>query len=200
MTAESDSTCKIDRVSEKWELATIDDQLRTRWADGDSLRDLETYYNEAVLRSAMESEGMDALDGEVSNVYRLLTDEDVSPGKQIDAESRLRQSGIDPTELTDDFVSYQTVRTHLNDCLGLETARETSLTIDEARTTVLKLISRTESVATQMIGRLETDDELRISAPTVTLSLRVGCADCDDEYTFSTLLERGGCSCETSTQ
>lgn len=197
MTAESEPVCKVDRISKKWELTGIDERLQERRDDGDSLRDLETYYNQLVLRAAMNTGGRETIDGEISNVYRLLTDDDVSPGERIDAESRLRQDGLDPAELTSDFVSYQTIRTHLNDCLEMETARSTTLTVSDARTTVLKLISRTESVAEQMINRLETDESLTIPAPTVTLSLRVGCSECGDDYPFSKLLERGGCSCQS---
>lgn len=197
MTAESDPVCKVDRISKKWELTGIDERLQERRNEGDSLRDLETFYNQTLLRTAMNAEGRETLDGEIPNVYRLLTDDEVSPGKRIDAESRLRQNGIDPAELTGDFVSYQTIRTHLNDCLEMETARSTTLTVGDARNTVLKLISRTESVAKQMIDRLETDGSLTIPSPTVTLSLRVGCSECGDEYPFSKLLERGGCSCQS---
>lgn len=197
MASESGATCKIDRVSERRGLSGIDDRLRERWADGASLRDLETFYNTELLRTVMESAGMDTLDGEVANLYRLLTDEEVSAGTQVDAESRLRQHGVDPSKVTDDFVSYQTVRTHLNDCLGEETTRETDLTTDEARNTVLKLLSRTESVTRRTIERLSNQGRLSVTAPSVTLSLRVACAECNDEYTFSQLLDEGGCSCET---
>ncbi|MFC7209094.1 rod-determining factor RdfA [Natronoarchaeum sp. GCM10025321] len=200
MTAESDPICKVDRISNKWELAEIDERLQKRRNDGDSLRDLETYYNQAVLQAAMKATGQETLDGEIPNVYRLLTDDEVSPGERIDVESRLRQNGLDPAELTGDFVSYQTIRTHLNDCLEVDTARDTTLTVSDAQNTVFKLISRTESVAHQMIARLETGGSLTIPAPTVTLSLRVGCSECGDEYPFSKLLERGGCSCQSESR
>ncbi|MDS0279600.1 hypothetical protein NDI85_17535 [Halomicroarcula sp. S1AR25-4] len=195
MSAESGTTCKVDRVAEKRGLTELDDELRERWADGDSLRDLERYCNEAILRSAMRAAGMETLDGEAANLYRLLTDDDVGPGKRIDAKSRLQRNGLDPETLTSDFVSYQTVRTHLNDCLDVTTARDSTLSVDSARNTVLKLVSRTESVTTQTIARLTEQGSLTIPSPSVTLSLRVACSECGDEYTFTGLLERGGCSC-----
>lgn len=197
MTEPSGTRCKIDRVSESWDLERIDDRLQERRASGDSLRELERYYNETVLRSAMESAGMDTLEGEVSNLYRLLTDEEVGAGKRVDAESRLRRNGLDPSAVTGDFVSYGTVRTHLNDCLDVETTRDTHLPVGEARTTVAKLLSRTESVARRTIERLGRQGSVTITAPSVTVSLRVACSECNDEYGFSQLLERGGCSCRT---
>lgn len=196
MDATSDATCKLDRVAAKWGVTEADTELRERWAAGDSLRDLETRFNEAVLEAAMSSAGTDALDGEVANLYRLLTDEGVRPEKRIDAQSRLRRHGLDPEELVDDFVSYQTVRTHLNDCLGVSTERDTSLSVAEGRTTVYKLVSRAESVTERTIERLAREGSLSIGTPSVTLSIRVACSECNDEFTFTQLLDRRGCSCE----
>jgi hypothetical protein len=189
-----DTGCKVDRVCERWELP-MDDELRERWRGGESLRDLETVLNEAVLRAALRSADADVIDGEAANLYRLLTDDAVSAGQRVDAEARLRRAGLDPAAVTDDFVSYGTVRTHLNECLGVETARDTRLDPDEGRTTVLKLLSRTESVTERTIARLTDQGSLTIPAPSVTLSLRVACEECGDEYSFSQLLSRGGCSC-----
>ncbi|WP_373222135.1 rod-determining factor RdfA [Halorientalis marina] len=189
-----DTGCKVDRVCERWDL-TMGDELRERWRGGESLRELETVFNEAVLRAALQSADADVIDGEAANLYRLLTDDSVSAGQRVDAEARLRRAGLDPTAVTDDFVSYGTVRTHLNECLGIETTRDTRLDPDEGRTTVLKLLSRTESVTERTIARLTDQGALTIPAPSVTLSLRVACDQCGDEYSFSQLLSRGGCSC-----
>jgi len=195
MPANSGETCKIDRVAADWKLEAAADELEQRWADGESLRDLEGFFNRAVLRAAMTESGMDTLDGEAANVYRLLTGDDVSAGKRVDAESRLRRNGIDPDAMTDDFVSYQTVRTHLNSCLGVQTARDRTFTVADARNTVHKLVSRTESVALRVIERLSGQEKIEIGTPSVTVSVRVACADCHDEYSFATLLEDGTCSC-----
>jgi hypothetical protein len=195
MQGTSDGGCKIDRVIEARGLTDIEERLRTQWADGESLRELEQFFNEAVLRTTMTSAGMETIDGESSNLYRLLTDDEVTSGKRVDAESRLRRNGVDPDAVTDDFVSYQTVRTHLNDCLGIQTTRESTLTVVEARNTVHKLVSRVESVTLRTIERLCRQDTLEIAAPSVTVSVRVACSECNDEYTFSTLLTQESCSC-----
>lgn len=197
MARESGGTCKVDEVAGRRGLERVDDRLCERWRGGESLRDLETAFNEWVLRSAMEAAGMEALDGEASNLYRLLTAEGVSPGERVDAEARLARHDVDPSAVRDDFVSYQTVRTHLNRCLGVDTARDAALTVDDARNTVLKLVSRTEAVAERTVDRLADGGALDAGAPSVTVSLRVACSACDDEYTFTRFLERGGCSCRT---
>jgi hypothetical protein len=187
--------CKIDRVAERRNLTDIDDRLRRRRADGESLRDLARLFDRAVLESAMRAAGMDPIAGEVENLHRLLTEDGVSPGERVDVEARLRRNGVDPSAVTADFVSHATVRTHLQDCLGVATDRAATPSVADARTTVLKLLSRTESVARAMIERLADRDLLVVPAPTVSASVRVACAECGDEYTFSRLLERGGCSC-----
>lgn len=195
MSQESGAGCKIDSVAEERGLTAIDERLTDRWADGESLRDLESFFNEAVLQSAMTAAGMDTIDGEPANLYRLLTDDAVTAGKRVDAESRLRRNGIDPESVVSDFVSYQTVRNHLNDCLDVRTARESTYSVTDARSTVHKLVSRVESVTVRAIERLGGEGELSIGDPSVTVSVRVACSECNDEYTFSGLLNRGTCSC-----
>jgi len=195
MSQESGAGCKIDSVAEERGLTAMNERLEKRWASGESLRDLETFFNKTVLQRAMTAAGMDTIDGEPANLYRLLTDDAVTAGKRVDAESRLRRNEIDPESVVSDFVSYQTVRNHLNDCLGVRTARESIYSVTDARSTVHKLVSRAESVTLQTIERLGGEGKLSIVDPSVTVSVRVACAECNDEYTFSGLLNRGTCSC-----
>jgi hypothetical protein len=195
MPTDAGTECKVDRVSRRRDLSGIDERLCERRSDGASLRDLERVFNVAVLRAATRAAGMETLDGEVENFYRLLTDETVTPGERVDAESRLRRAGVDPDAVVGDFVSYGTVRTHLNDCLGVGTARERTGTVADARSTVYKLVSRTESVARRTVERLADRGSLAIGPPSVTVSVRVACSDCNDEFAFSELLDERRCSC-----
>lgn len=195
MTDETGRNCKVDRVARRWDLENIDEQLRDRREAEDSLRELEAYYNKQVLQSAMQDAGFETLQGEVANMYELLTSDDVSSGTEVEARARLEQNSVDSDALLNDFVSYQTIRTHLRDCLDIDTDRETGVTRSEAKNTVFKMISRTEHITERTIERLRSSGHLLISDVTVTLSLRIGCGQCGDEYTFSRLLERGSCSC-----
>lgn len=195
MADESGGGCKVDRVSQEYGLDEVDEILRDRHEDGTSLRDLETHYNQRLLESALREAGVDVLQGEVENLYQLLTGDDVSAGMRVEAQSRLERHGVDPESIRDDFVSYQTIRTHLRECLAVDTERESTVTPSEAKNTVFKLISRTESVTKRTIERLRSSGHLHVGAVDVTLSLRIACTDCGEEYTFSRLLERGRCSC-----
>jgi hypothetical protein len=144
----------------------------------------------------MARAGIDTIEGEASNLYRLLTDESVTAGKRVDAESRLRRNGVEADAVVGDFVSYQTVRNHLNDCLGVETARDSTPSVADTRSTVHKLVSRVESVTLRSIERLRGHGKLSIVDPSVTVSVRVACSECNDEYTFAGLLEKSSCSCQ----
>lgn len=195
MANENGGGCKVDRVSQKYGLDDTDEVLKDLQKEGTSLRDLETQYNQRVLESALREAGVDVLQGEVENLYRLFTGDDVSAGMRVEARSRLEQHGIDPESVRDDFVSYQTIRTHLRECLAVDTERESTVTPTGAKNTVFKLLSRTESVTERTIERLRSSGYLHVGAVDVTLSLRIACTDCGKEYTFSRLLERGRCSC-----
>ena len=196
---ETESNCKLDRISRKRNLDDLDTRLLERRSSGASLRELETYYNQQVLAAAMRNSGVETLDGEVENLYQLLTGDDVSTGTQIEARSRLERNGIDPDAVLDDFVSYQTVRTHLNDCLGVDTNRSVQIDRTDAKNTVFKLLSRTEVITERTIDRLCSAGYLRIGEPEITLSLRIACTECGEEYTFTRLLERSRCSCADKT-
>ncbi|WP_224270939.1 rod-determining factor RdfA [Haloprofundus salinisoli] len=196
MSDKTESTCKVGTGIQKWGLDSLDDALLEQRKAGTSLRNLESYYNQQVLEAAMREAGIDPLDGEVENIYRLYTDDDVSAGTKVDVRSRLERNGVDPKSVEDDFVSYQTIRTHLNQCLGVKTARKTRIERSEAKNTVFKLLSRTEAITGRTIERLSNAGELTIGDPDVTLSLRVGCSECGEEYTFARLVDRGRCSCQ----
>ncbi|SEP12060.1 hypothetical protein SAMN04487948_11513 [Halogranum amylolyticum] len=189
--------CKIGRVSRRRELEDVDEILKESWKAGTSLRDLEKQYNHRVLEVTMRNVGMETLQGEVKNLYQLLTDDDVSPGMRVEAQNRLEQHGIDSDSVTNDFVSYQTIRTHLQNCLEVDTKRESRMTKSSGKNTVLKLLSRTESITNRTIEQLCSNNLLKIGSADVTLSLRVACTDCGEEYSFTRLLERGHCSCST---
>ncbi|WP_433634204.1 rod-determining factor RdfA [Halomicrococcus sp. NG-SE-24] len=199
MTGDGDRACKIDRVSEKRNLDSIDEQLQERREDsGASLRDLEEYFNQRVLEAAMRDGDVEVVDGDAEHTFRLLTADTVSSGTEIEVRDRLRRAGVDPEAVIDDFVSYQTVRTHLRECLNVDTSNDSELTPTDAKNTVFKLMSRTELITERTIDRLRSAGGLTIGDVDVTLSLRVACTECGEEYPFSRLVDRGGCRCDSS--
>jgi hypothetical protein len=196
MAGPGEQACKVDRVSETWGLENIDERLRRRREGSDaSLRDLEEFFNREVLEAALRDARAEVVQGEVENTYRLLTADDVSSGAEVEVRDRLERSGVDPEAVTADFVSYQTIRSHLRNCLDIETERSTELTPTDGKNTVFKLLSRTEVITKRTIDRLRSAGHVAVGDVDVTMSLRVTCTECGEEYAFSRLVDRGGCGC-----
>ena len=108
---ETDQTpsCKVDRVAAAYDLSEESERLAEYWTRDDerySLRDLAVHFNQLLLCTAMERAGLNPLDGEVDNMYRLLTDEEVSQGMRTQARNHLQKEDIDIEQLQSDFVSY----------------------------------------------------------------------------------------------
>lgn len=189
---------KVGRVARAYDLDSAGDELverRTR-EDPASFRELAAYFNRAVLRAAMEEAGMDPLDGEVENAYRLLSDEDVSSGVRTETRKRLERNGVDVDGVESDFVTYQAIRTYLQEARDVTreapTAEERIESVDGA---VKRLQSRTTSVTEEKLGQLRDTDRIDLGEFRVLLDLRVFCDDCGNQYEVGELLERGGCDC-----
>jgi hypothetical protein len=197
MSNSGERTCKVDRVTEAWNLENMDERLRRRRENSNaSLRDLEEFFNQEVLEAALRDARADMVEGEVENTYRLLTGEDVSSGAQVEIKDRLERSGVDSEAVTTDFVSYQTIRSHFRNCLDINTDRKTTVTPTDGKNTVFKLLSRTEVITKRTIDRLRSAGHLTVGEVDVTLSLRVTCTECGEEYTFARLIDRGNCDCD----
>ncbi len=194
VTGAATCSCKIGRTAETYGIDDIDGLLRARRAEGASLRRLETVVNEAVLRAALED--TDAhVPGDVTDIYRTLTDGEASAGVRTETRAWLSQAGVDPEALEGDFVSYQTVRTHLRECLDVDTTRETTLSVDDAAGTIEWARSRSEAIVRRTVDRLGGTDGFHSGSVDVTHVVRVSCGDCGASYPVERFLERGGCDC-----
>lgn len=188
--------CKIDEVAETYGLDGLDDDLLAAHADGASLRDLEERVNHAILQRVLRDAGEDPLPGEVANLYRLLTDESVTGGTAVRLRDELARADVDADSVAGDFVSYQTVRRHLRDCLDTDTGSESETTVAGERETLFGLLGRAEAVVEDSLVRLREADLLAVGPVEVTANVRVECADCGRSYTLSRLLRRRECDCE----
>lgn len=193
--------CKIGRTSRKYEIDDIDEELGRRWlADDDqmSLRELSAYFNESILRTAMDDAGMAPLEGEVSNLYYLLTDDSVTAGNRTQARNQLEKHGIDPDEVQSDFVSYQTVNRHLKRCLELE-RRPTDGSSVEPETALDRigaLQSRTAKVTEKTLSRLQADRDRQPQDFEVILDTSVVCNNCYTQLTVEQVINGTECDCE----
>jgi hypothetical protein len=198
---EPNSRYKVGRVLSEYDLPDLHAELPDLWL-GDSgepmsLRDLADHINIAVLRRAMEEAGVDPLDGEAENAYRLLTDDEVSVGVRTQQRNRLDRDGIDVETIESDFVTHQAVHTYLTDVL--EVSKETSdhaNPVEKHEQRIQRLRSRTEAVSENSLSELVNDDELTLGEHNVVVDLQVYCRDCATQYDIATLFREGGCDCE----
>lgn len=193
--------CKLGRVAERYGLADLDDELIDRWrGDGTerhSLRQLETYVGRRVLGAAMRRAGADPLPGEVANVHRLLVAGEVSAGVRVETRRRLEFQGVAVDAVLDDFVSHQSIHTHLTDCLGVshEPDAPAGDRVQRATETVAALRSRLEVVGSGTLRKLSEGGDLDLAGFETFVDVTVVCDECGRSYGVETLLERGGCAC-----
>lgn len=193
---------KVARVIDEYDLEGMGERLADEWTgeagERRSLRALADLFNREVLAAAMREAGLRPLDGEVENMYRLLTDDEVGGGQRAEAEAQLEREGIDPADLREDFVSHQAVHTFLTKHRSVEppTDREDRDRARSALETVQRTKGRLRSVTEGTIEDLRSAGELTVGDVDVLVSAQVYCEDCGRQFEVAELLERGGCDCE----
>lgn len=194
---------KVARVLTEYDLGeSYGAQLEAMWtADGDdrrSLRDLAGLLNKRLLEHEMTNNGMTVLEGEVENIYRLLTADDVSSGNRTEARSRLKQQGVDIDQLETDFVTYQAVRTYLKEYRGADySAGASRARAEDSINTIQRLKSRVRSVADQHLQQLQKTNQLTLGESRLFVQVDVLCEDCNTQRGLVELLRGGGCDCPT---
>lgn len=197
---DSNRRIKIVRVIEEYNLEGVGDVLEHRWTakeDRLSLRDLADYFNRQVLDAAMTEVRMQPLDGEVDNVYRLLTADQVGSADRTRARRRLEGNGIDVERLERDFVTYQAIRSYLKEHRGAEPSTNERPRIDVERENLQRVRGRMVSVTDGKLDQLVNGDLLTLGDYRVLVEINVLCDDCGTQNDVIELLEQGGCACAT---
>jgi len=131
----------------------------------------------------------------VTNLYRLLSEDDVTAGMRVEAEATLEHHGIDPETIRTEFVSHQAIHTYLTEFRGASKERSVDDRVKSVRTTIQRLQSRLVAVAENNLQQLRNTGELSLGEFTVILDVQVLCEDCGESYAITDLLDRGGCDC-----
>lgn len=198
----SKPSSKVARLIDEYGLGDeFGDRLEALWTakgeERESLRTLATRFNRRLLEAELTVAGVSTLDGEVENLYRLLTDEDVSSGVRTETRARLEREGVDVDGLDRDFVTYQAIRSYLGEYRGVEYSRdEDSNRVDTVLETVQRLRSRTQSVTEKSLRQLRDTGRLSLGRFRLFVGVQVFCEDCNQQYDIVELLERGGCDCD----
>lgn len=200
MAEHSGRTPKVERVVEKYDLDGLGDELEARWTtEGDDrlgLRDLAERVNHAVVEAALDRAGVDTLDGEVENVHRLLTDDDVSGGVRIETRRLLERNGVDVEALEADMVTHQAVHTYLTKYrdASLDTGSDAEQ-IEKDRQRLDRLRAKLSAVTGDTVDRLDRTDRIAVGEFDVFVDVDVLCRDCSTQYAVGELLRDGGCDC-----
>ncbi|WP_135536945.1 MULTISPECIES: rod-determining factor RdfA [Halostella] len=192
-----DCNCKVGRVIDQYDVSELHEELAERWGE-DSLRDLEQYVNQQLLRAAMHRADMEVLDGEVENFYNLLVGDETSEGVRVEARKRLERASVDVEAVQDDFVSHQSIHTHLTECLdtAYEQNRDDEERIESATNTVFALQNRTAAVTDGTLSQLRDAEVLALDEFDVFVDVNVTCEACGRHHEVGALIERGGCECQ----
>jgi len=197
-TSQRDPRSKVARLLEAHDLEGLGAEMEARWTAEDdrmSLRPLADHFNQAVLRSRLADAGVDTLDGELENIYRLLTDDDISSAQRTRVRRRLERDGLDVESIEDEFVTYQAIRTYLTEYRDAEYQMVDRDPIEREVENVERLRGRVETVTTGKLEQLRGGD-LDLGSFRTVVDVNVVCEDCHSQYDVLDLLEQGGCDCE----
>lgn len=193
---------KVERVIERWNLPDLGDELERRWLghgrDDHSLRELTEYFNKKILTEALTESGTVPLEGEIENFYELLTSEDVTKSDTLQAEQRLTQMGVDPDELSEDFISHQTMYRYLKNARNVQKQREQQPiedVIETSRRTSIRLTNRLKSVVQKNLETLNRRNGFHIGDFDVYVDIQIVCSDCGTSRNLEQILEQSGCEC-----
>lgn len=190
---------KVVRLLDEYDLDGVGAELERFWtAEGEerrSLRDLAGYFNRELLRTAMAEAGLQPLAGEVENIYRLLTADDVTEADRTRTRRRLEREGVDVESLQRDFVTYQAIRTYLKEYRDAEYSPNERDPIERERENLQRLRGKTTTVIEGKLDQLESGGHITLGDFRTLVDIRVLCEDCGTRYEIGTLLERGGCDC-----
>ncbi|MFC5369039.1 rod-determining factor RdfA [Salinirubrum litoreum] len=191
---------KVRRVIDRYGLEAAGEELERYWLGEDvdrrSLRDLADYLNRRIVRAAMTDAGLNPLDGEAANTYRLLTDDDVTSGERTKVERHLNRAGIDVEQLRKDFVSHQAVHTYLRKHRGVSLSSDPEEPPREkAVNTIRRLNSRSKAVSEKTVDSLRNQDEVTIGTYRITVDTRIVCRECNSQYDLTEFLQTGHCNC-----
>jgi hypothetical protein len=191
---------KVVRLIEEYEIEEIGDELEQLWTaaeDRQSLRELATLFNRRLLQQALEEADVRPLEGEVENIYRLLTGE-TSGADRTRIRRRLERDGLEVEQLEKDFVTYQAIRTYLKKHRGAEYTPEETDPIEREVSNIQQLRGRVNSVTGGKIEQLKSTENLEIGEFRTLVDIRIVCEDCNTQFDAIELLERGRCHCSDS--
>ncbi len=198
--------CKVERTAMAFDVSDAVDELAVRRKDGDSFRDLATYFNTRVVERALADADIGdgrsvhaALTGNdiASDVYEVLRTDRDSDIRRAEVRARLSDAGLDVDQLESAFVSHVTIRSHLQECVGVE-PEQSPPPFEQTVNTTQGARTRAENVIGSTIDRAVRNGQLRTGPLETEIFVQVTCSNCGDTFYLPELLEERQCSCSSS--
>lgn len=193
---------KVGKLLSAYGLSGTGEDLERRWLgqgyERQSLRSLADHFNQLLLRTELERAGENPVEGEVENLYRLLTEEDVSQANRTEVETQLARAGLDIETLRKDFVSHQAVHTYLTEVRGVELApgeESSSATIEKRGEVIQRLRGRLVSVTKRSIADLRSSGAVSVGDFDIVVNSTIHCSDCGATQDIGEFLREGSCQC-----
>lgn len=203
MTAGDDAPrSKVARLLDEYDIDDLGEELEARWtATGDdhwSLRDLAAHVNEELVRERLQASGSNPTSAEIENVTATLNG-DESAAERTQVRRQLEREGVDVDSLEGDFLTYQAVRSYLQEYRNATYDPETANRVDAVTDAVEKLRGRLVSVTESKVDGLRSTSRLSLGEFRVMVDVQILCTDCQQQYGVRELLTRGSCDCEGGT-
>lgn len=202
-------SCKVGRNIERYDLEGLNDDLhRERSKNEASLRELADQINRQILKKSIEDSdialadvayGAVSQDEALSAVYETLTSDTIAADREAHVRKRLEQNGVNVKSIESDWVTHPTVRTHLKDCLNIDTSRSVQITPDDAMDTVEWARARCRQIIEQTMSRLVSSGHIEIADSDVAITISIECSECGRTYRLPELLDKRSCACTLET-
>lgn len=201
-----DAGCKVEVVTDGYGLApagdrydSLDAYLLDRWTGAGGrepvgYRTLADEFNRRLLKQVYDDHDRAAFDARIEADYETLTGDDALGRGELADD--LAADGIDAQRLRRDLVSWGTMATHLQDCLGGEKAAPAAET-DWERRSIDIATDRARTKVEEAVSSLASKGELPEGADEeVGLQVQLGCPACHTRVPLAIALDRGYV-CET---
>jgi uncharacterized membrane protein len=196
--------CKVQRTAAAFDVVDALDDLVTARRAGTSFRELATQFNTRVVEQALGRADVDgrsvhaALTGEdiAGDVYEVLRTDRDSDIRRPELRARLSDAGVDVDALESAFVSHVTVRSHLQECVGVE-PEQSPAPFEQTVNTAQGARTRASNVIQSTVDRAVRNGQLQTGTLDAEVLVRLTCQDCGTTFYLSELLEQRRCACES---
>lgn len=193
---------KIIRLIDKYDLEGMESDLEAKWTRKGSesrysIRDLETYFNQAIVQSVFNKIGAVPTDYSAQKVYEILSSDDVSVADETYLRTWFEERGIDPDELATDFLSYHSIYVYLREKRGVNPPDTPDTSPEEEKQQGIdrmdRLNRRVEKVCEKTISTLQNTDVLPEGDLTFRINFHVECPECMTRSSITTYIYNEGC-------